>query len=125
MNNEELQAKVDKLPKWARAHIGNLRRRTENAETALQTWSDNQTKSNVSTTEFTSTGDRPGPEIYTRYFQTDQVEFVHEGVRLRVSVRREGQINLAWESENRECGQVCFQPTGFGQADLVAKENMR
>lgn len=124
------QPDISRLPQWAQKHIADLQRERDVAVRELREWSDNQTESPVSISEFVCTGEQRGPSDFTRYVQTRQLDINWAGVHLSVMLREDSRmhdncITLQWSPDDDSTGSVAFIPTSYQAASLVAKKNMR
>ena len=121
---EDVDAKIAKLPKWARDHIRDLNRERSTAVRALDEYVDTQTPSAFFTEDLECTGESRGPTRRRSYIQARRIIAVGDGVTLSVSVRQ-GNIELSWGEGDHTTGEVAFIPESFQRARIVARKNMR
>ena len=88
---------VEKLPKWAQDHIGNLERQVREHREMLKKFNDTQTPSLVWTEEHPCLNATGGPTEIRHYLQTDRVTFNvgDEEVEVRV-VDGRLSVHAAW-----------------------------
>jgi len=117
MRNELTDAQFERLPKYAQEYINELKYVAEMAMVNLDRWTAEQTKTKVSTIEYVNS------EHIERYFEADNVEIEHKGVRLRVSGmwNDDEDIQLSWTPVGRgmPSGSIGLIPTATQQAKLV------
>ena len=112
-----------KLPKWAQDYIKTLQRERQAAVDSLNQYLDNQSPSSFFILDLVSTGEKVGPSFKQRFIQTHNMEVVHDGVYLRI-VLRKGQIDLQWRDADEHHREVALIPSSYMSARLVSKENM-
>ena len=119
--SEFTQEEKAKLPKWALQKIEMLEAERRAAVTALQRYTDEQTKSPFRVTELECIGEQVGPTFITRYIQAHKMEIAWKGVELTVYLKEDG-IFLSWVAENQSVRNfVGLVPLAFQQATLRAE----
>lgn len=121
---------ISTLPKWAQAHINHLQMERNTAVRELRAWSDSQTESPVSITEYVCLGEQSGPSYMERYVQTRRLKINWHGIELRVALseqdsQHENGIDLSWSPVVAGNQMVALIPTSYQSAALITKENMR
>jgi len=114
----------NRLPKWARDLINNIRSQRDSAVRALNEMLDSETESPISYTTFVHTGEKDGyarmqtaPQFKKKYIHAKRVDFNHLGLELHVSIR-DDHIEVSYERTNSATGVVTFVPTGFQQFEI-------
>lgn len=117
MRHTITDAQFERLPKYAREYIKDLKYRADQAEDGLERMQDAQRKTKVWTTEYVNS------EHINRYFEADNIEIEHKGVRLRVSGmwNEDQDIQLSWTPAGRgmPSGSIGLIPTATQQAKLI------
>ena len=110
---------IAKLPKWAQSHIEQLDRQRRSAIDALDKFQDSDEPTGVSYEQFKQLG--RGSEFLTRHLDTHQVQFVHNGASLVVTLHDDERgIQLSWGPEGGHgLGDMCFTPTAYQQARIT------
>lgn len=109
------QAKLAKLPKWAREHIDNLDKALQQTEKALREYLDDQTPSPFSVVDALCGRSTRSVE---RYVQGYQMKVVSGGVRMDVYAVDDG-INVFFEDALKEPdGDVAMVPRAANSVHL-------
>ena len=120
--NTPTQTRIDTLPKWAQEYISSLKRQKETAVKVLNKAIDDQTPSKIWTERMECLNDGP-PNFVKRYFQAENIEIEHKGVKLCITGLYDDKedIKLAWgpAGSNSRLGDICFVPTAYQQARLT------
>jgi len=116
--NQPTPEQIERLPKWAQAHIRELERDRRTADEALARYLDDQTPTQVWYEEMLT-----GLEVTKwpkRYINAHEVRFVNAGVALTVRIPYGGDnIELDWgPEEGHGLGDLCFIPTSYQQARI-------
>lgn len=119
--NKEIN--FNKLPKNVKEYIKNIERQRDTAIQKLNEYLDDQTKSDVYTTDLACLGEERGPSLKTRYIQTSWVYFERAGVILSV-ILRDNCIDLQWSGIRGFSTPVCFTPYSYQGARIMGKEYM-
>ena len=113
---------IERLPKWAQAHIEQLDRQRRDAITALARFQDSDEPTMIS---YQRNEHLDGDlQTLTRYLNTHQVQFTRDGVTLTVTLPyyddNEHGIKLSWGPEGSHgLGDMCFTPTSYQQARIT------
>lgn len=113
---------LEKLPKWAQAHIRDIQRQRDTAVQKLIEYCDEQIESEFYIDDMVCDGERRGPSIRRRYIQTHAIDVEHLGVHLRILLR-DGHIDVSWEHADRTLGDVVMQPSSFQAIRIFRPKN--
>lgn len=112
---------IERLPKWAQAHIKDLDRQRRVAIDALKQFQDSNEPTMVSYEKMRHLDGEV--QFLTRYIDARSVEFVAAGVSLEVTLpidECERGIKLSWGPEGSiSLGDLCFTPTSYQQARIT------
>ena len=115
---------IEKLPKWAQAHIRKIERERSEAINKLNSSLDKQTPSDIYYEDMVCAGEKKGPSTKRFYIQSYKITIKHDGVELEI-ICRDGCIYISWGDDKYGHRDVAFIPWSYQQARLVSKENMR
>jgi hypothetical protein len=106
------QQQFDRLPKWAKSYISQLKNELLNSETRLAQHLDDQTPSKI----WFGYDSLDSPK---RFVQTDHIELEHNGVHLDVNLH-DDNIKLSWRCTGTRAtiGDISFIPESYQQARL-------
>jgi len=112
---------IERLPKWAQAHIKRLERQRRGAITALKKFQDSDEPTRVLYEQALQLDGEF--QFFVRHIDTYQVRFVCNGVSLAVMLPddEEGRgVELSWGPEGGHgLGDMCFTPTAYQQARIT------
>ena len=112
---------IERLPKWAQAHIKDLDLQRRVAIDTLKQFQDSNEPTMVSYEKLRHLDGEA--QFLTRYIDAHRVEFVAAGVSLVVTLpvdECERGIKLAWGPEGSHgLGDLCFTPTSYQQARIT------
>ncbi len=111
----------ERLPKYVKDEIFQLRRSMERLEEKVRQLTDSQTETDIWVEDY---GADKGTERH--YVQGESIVIAHGGVCLRIDAYRGNEIGLSWSEGDTplSLGDVAFIPTSHQQARLVACQNM-
>ena len=112
---------IERLPKWAQAHIKQLDRQRRDAISALEQFQDSDEPTMISYEQMRRLdGDL---QFFIRHIDTHEVTFTACGVTLVVTMPVDEMsrgIKLSWGPEGSYgLGDLCFTPTAYQQARIT------
>lgn len=105
---------LNKLPKWAQAHIEKIERERDAAVAQLREFTDEQTPADMWVEDSAHTGENPGPTRRKRYINGRFLEIDHAGVRIKITLALD-EVRFSYGTHSPYDGAVWLLPSAHQQ----------